>query len=49
MPAEDRQAYFDDVVQKLIQKSSVQGDSNENINENTYVLTYSLVVAYARK
>lgn len=49
MPAEDRDAYLDDVVQKLIQKSIIPNEHNENENSSTIITSYSLMVAYARK
>lgn len=49
IPAEQKEEYLDDIVQKLIHKSSIAYELSENMNESTIITSYSLVVAYARK
>lgn len=49
LPAEDKKAYLEDAVEKLIQKSNILHEMNGNGIVNTVITSYSLIVAYARK
>lgn len=49
IPVEDKAAYLDDVVQRLIRKFKTPVEVNQDNKQNTIAIPYKNIVAYARK
>lgn len=49
IPDDERQAYLDDLMQRMAQLCHVYGDADQNKNGCRLTFPYQLLVAYARK